>query len=173
MAKDLIFGKTKRNWSRGACATPSSTPPPVSDEVTLRLTEPEMAMLAYLAATKMRADLGDREAGKKMRDMAKKVARLQKQSKRGDAGAKRALLVLAESGVFRGTQSFTLGEALVPNTTYRATILRQAMKVAGGGRPSTKDFFRAKSAVDRAMDQAGVALYLPGSRPGRATAGWR
>ena len=75
--------------------------------------------------------------------------------------------------MFRGTQSFTLGEALVPNTAYRATILRQAMKVAGCGRPSTKDFYRAKSAVDRAMDQAGVALYLPGSRPGRATAGWR
>ena len=62
MACDLILGRTRRNLSRGACAAPSSTPPPVSDEVTLRLTEPEMAMLADLAATKMRADLGDRQA---------------------------------------------------------------------------------------------------------------
>jgi len=171
MACDLILGRTRRNWSRG-CPAPVPAPEPTSDEVTLRLTEPEMAMLADLAATKMKADLGAREAKKKMLAMAKKVASLQKQSRRGDAGAKRALLVLSESGVFRGTQSFTLGNELVPNTAYRATVLRQAMKVSGSRKPTTLDFYRAKSAVDRAMGQAGISLYLPGSRPGRVTEGW-
>lgn len=170
MAKDLIFGRTRRNWSRGGCAAP------ISDEVTLRLTEPEMAMLADIASAKALADMGDRVAQKKMSGVKKKLKGIQKSARRGDPKARRSLLVLEESGVFRGIQTFSLGafvgddRSLVPNVSYRAAVLRQARKV-GGVRPTTKDFFAAKKAVDGAMASAGLSLYLPGARPGRVTAG--
>ncbi len=167
MAHDLILGKIRRNWSRGSCS-----PKPVStDEVDFRLTPPEMSMLAELAATKMRADAGDRQAKKKVADFARKIAALKFKAKRGDATAIRALRVLSESGVFRGTQTFSMGgDVVIPNITYRAVVLQQAHKVAGGRKPSTKDFYRAKSKVDRVMGRAGISLFLPGARPGRITA---
>ena len=171
MAHDLLFGRTKRNWARGAAC--EIHPGPVSDEVTVKLTPAEMDMLADIASTKMLADLGDKDARKKMSGINKKVAGLKKQAKRGDPKAKRALYVLAESGVFRGVQTFSLGgvgtEAHIPHSAYRATIVRQATKLAGGGRPTTKHFYLAKKAVDQVMDDAGVSLYLPGARPGRIT----
>ena len=171
MARDLIFGRTKRNWSRGACAAPQ-----LSDEVTLRLTDAELAMLADIASTKALADMGDRSAQKKRSGVKKKLKGIQKAARRGDPKARRSLLVLEESGVFRGIQTFSLGAfvgddtSLVPNVAYRAAVLRQAHKVSGG-RPSTKDFYSAKKAVDGAMASAGLSLYLPGARPGRVTAG--
>jgi hypothetical protein len=167
MAHDLLFGRTQRNWSRGSCLTTQ----PISDEVTVKLTESEMNMLADLASTKMLADLGDKSARKKMRAVSKKVAGLKKQAKRGDSKAKRALYVLNETGVFRGVQSFSMGgvdsSSRIPNTAYRATIVKQAAKLAGNKTPSTKHFYLAKKAVDNVMDNAGISLYLPGSRPGR------
>ena len=173
MARDLLLGRTKWNWARGGHACSS----PVSDEVTFKLTPPEMAMLADLASTKMLADLGDRTASKKMADVKRRLKLLQRKARQGDPKAKRSLLVLEESGVFRRTQSFTLGsfiggEALVPNTAYRVAVLRQARKIAGGNTPSTKHFFHAKQAVDGAMASAGLSLYLPGARPGRITQGY-
>jgi hypothetical protein len=167
MAHDLIFGRTRRNWSRGSCSPRTE----LTDEVDFLLTPTEMAMLADLAATKMRADAGDRLAKKKVADFSRKVAGLRAKSKRGDVSASRALRVLSESGVFRGTQSFSLGgDVVIPNITYRAAVLRQANKVAGRARPSTKDFYRAKSQVDKVMGKAGISLFLPGSREGRVTA---
>ena len=168
MAKDLLFGRTNRNWSRGsACKTAK----PISDEVNVKLTESEMNLLADIASTKMLADLGDKKARKKMHSVGKKISGLKKQAKRGDPKAKRALYVLNETGVFRGVQSFSLGgmgsEAQIPNTSYRATIVKQAAKIAGGKPPTTKHFWLAKKAVDNVMDAAGISLYLPGSRPGR------
>ena len=168
MAKDLLFGRTNRNWSRGAR---SCTAAAVSDEVTVKLTETEMNLLADIASTKMLADLGDKTAQKKMREVGKKIAGLKKQAKRGDPKAKRALYVLNETGVFRGVQTFSLGgvgsAAQIPNTSYRATIVRQAAKIAGRRPPTTKHFWLAKKKVDNVMDAAGISLYLPGSRPGR------
>jgi hypothetical protein len=167
MAHDLIFGRTRRNWSRGSCLALA----PITSEAEFRLTPPEMAMLADLAATKMRADGGDRAAQKKIAQVIRKVASLKARSKKGDAIATRTLKVLNESGVFRGTQSFSMGAELqIPNITYRAAVLRQAAKASGGKRPTTKDFFRAKSAIDKVMGKAGISLFLPGSRPGRITA---
>lgn len=166
MAHDLFFGKTRRNWARGtgrkAC---------VSDEVDFRLTETEMRQLADLTATKMLADSGDRAARKKMAAVAKKVAVLKSKAVRGDVPSQRALRVLSECGVFRGVQSFSLGGEgrLVPNTAYRAAVLKQALR-RGGNRPTTKDFFQAKKTVDGVMQSAGLSLYLPGAGPGRVTA---
>ncbi len=170
MAKDLILGRVRRNWARGSCV------PQISDEVTFKLTEPEMSMLADIASTKMLADMGDKDANKKMAGVRKKVKKLQKQARKGDPAAKRALLVLAESGVFRGVSSFTLGawsagENLVPNTTYRAAVVKHALRLANGKTPSTKHFWQAKNKVDGVMAEAGLSLYLPGARPGRITAG--
>jgi len=175
MAKDIIFGNTRRNWSRGSRTTAlvEVVPTPTTDEVSLRLTELEMAMLADLAATSMRADHGDRIAKAKLAKVARSIVGLRKLAKRGDPVAKRSLLVLQESGVFRGTQTFSMGaDSQIPNTSYRAAVLHQAVKLANGKKPTTRDFFKAKSKVDKVMDNAGLTLYLPGSRPGRVMAGW-
>ncbi len=169
MAYDLLFRRrTHRNWARGCESEP------ITDEVTFKLSDAEMAMLADVAATKMMADMGDRASIKKMGGVHKKVAQLRKKAKKGDPAAKRALLVLAKSGVFESVQSFTLGgwgagEALVPHTSYRVAVMRQAHKLSGNGRPTTKHFFAAKKAVDGAMTDAGLSLFLPGARPGRIT----
>jgi len=166
MARDLLFGTTRRNWARGtgrkAC---------LSDEVDFRLTVAEMQQLADLTTTKMLADSGDKSARKKMAVVARKVAALKAKAARGDESAKRALRVLSESGVFRGVQSFSLGGGggQVPNLAYRAAVLRQA-KRNGGRQPTTRDFFRAKKTVDGVMQSAGLSLYLPGAGPGRITA---
>jgi hypothetical protein len=166
MAHDLFFGKTRRNWARG-----TSRKACLSDEVDFRLTETEMRQLADLTTTKMLADSGDKAARKKMAVVAKRVASLKAKAARGDVASQRVLRVLSESGVFRGFQSFSLGGAggHVPNTTYRATVLKQARR-RGGNHPSTKDFYHAKKAVDGVMQSAGLALYLPGAGPGRVTA---
>jgi hypothetical protein len=62
-----------------------------------------------------------------------------------------------------------IGGLGVSNTVYRATVQKQAIKHAGGKRPSTKDLFLAKSAVDKAIGKAGIQIFMPGSQPGRRT----
>ena len=168
MALDLIFGKTKRDWSIGRPSRESTTrglqhlaPAPTSDEVSLRLTPPEMAMLAEIAATKQRADAGARHA--------KKVSGLQSKAKRGDVAAQRSLRVLRESGALMSVTAMTMGSDTIPNAVYRAAVLKQAAKSASGTRPTTKHFFAAKAAVDKVMGKAGISLYLPGAKPGRIT----
>ena len=112
MAHDLLFGKTRRNWSRGSCRASQ-----ISDEVTVKLSDAEMNLLADLASTKMLADLGDKKARKKMHAVKKKISVLQKQARRGDPKARRALYVLNETGVFRGVQSFSLGSQTLGSQT--------------------------------------------------------
>jgi hypothetical protein len=166
MARDLFLGRTRRNWARGAC---SRSLTPISDEVTFRLTELEIAMLAELAATRARASSGDRSAKKKIAGLAKKLASLERRAARGDAAARRTLLVLRESGALQPVQVLTMGGEQVSNTDYRVAVLRQARRLAGGRPPRTLDFARAKSAVDGAMRAANISLFLPGSRQGRVT----
>lgn len=182
MAIDIIFGRTRRNWARGIAA-PSTTG--LSDEVTLRLTEPEIAMLAELAATRARADAGDGASRKKLKKLASRVTDLERRASRGDSSSARTLLVLRESGVLRTIQPVVMGGRVrqapvrrlasvagsnqVSNTSYRVAVLRQARRVAGGRPPTTSDFVRAKARVDGAMRQSGVSLHIPGSRPGRIT----
>jgi hypothetical protein len=171
MAYDLLRGRTRRNWARGAHNVRSAC---LTDEVDFELTAPEMAMLADLASTKLAADSGDRTARKKIAGIVKKLASLKARARSGDASAKRSLRVIDESGIFRGNiQSFSMGgdEEIrkIPNVAYRAAVLKQACKSAGSRKPTTRDFFTAKKAVDKTMGQAGIRLYLPGSRPGRVT----
>lgn len=185
MARDLILGRTKRSWARGTCTTRSRVlvpalpgrSAPASDEVTLRLTPAEMTQLSDLAVTKLLADSGNKTARAKLAGVVRGLAKTRARAARGDAAAKRTLLVLRESGVFRGVRSVSLGadypSGFVPNTNYRVAVLRQAVKSAkqnGRRTPTTKDFYRAKSAVDGLMSREGLALYLPRARPGRVTA---
>jgi hypothetical protein len=165
MARDIVLGRTPRNWARGVLPAPT----PTSDEVTVRLTEAEMSMLAEVAATKARAEAGDRGARSRMAKLASKIASLKKKASRGHEPSRRTLLVLRESGVFQGTQSITLGNERVSNVDYRIAVLRQARRAAGNRSPTTRDFARAKSDVDGTMRRAGIALFMPGSRPGRVT----
>jgi len=180
MAYDILLGKTRRNWSRGCGARSTMIPPEMPQEgvATIQLTEAEVDKLADIAATKVAADMGNKAALKKMIVVRKNVAKLQKQARKGDPKAKRALAVLEQSGVFRDYQSFSLSDlsgddvpetSLVPNTAYRAAILSRAVKAAGGRKPTTRHFHAAKKSVDKDMSAAGLALYLPGARPGRIT----
>jgi hypothetical protein len=87
----------------------------VSDEVTLRLTDAEMAMLASLAETRARADAGNARARKQMTALERKTTTLGKRAKRGDAKAARLLRVLNESGILQTSQTFAMnGGFLAP-----------------------------------------------------------
>lgn len=174
MAWDLLFGKTKRNWAR-SCAPRAPQRLALTDEVDFRLTETEMKTVVEIVALKAKADAGDPEARLKMKILAKRMISLRARAKKGDRAAKRALDVLQQTGVFNESQTITLGNdpQLIAHDTYRIAVLNQAQKLARKSnrrRPTTKDFYLAKKAVDNVMSQAGISLYLPGARRGRLTA---
>ena len=66
------------------------------------------------------------------------------------------------------SQGDFVGEALSHNE-YRALVLDQAIKKAGGNRPGTKHLFAAKKAVDGALGRSGTSIYIPGAGPARRT----
>ena len=57
----------------------------------------------------------------------------------------------------------------IPHDNYRVAVMKAAVKSAGGGRPSTKDYFKAKSVVDKVIGKSGITIYMPGAKPGRRT----
>ena len=61
-----------------------------------------------------------------------------------------------------------VGETLSHNE-YRALVLDQAIKKAGGNRPDTRHLFAAKKAVDSALGRSGTSIYIPGAGPARRT----
>jgi len=69
--------------------------------------------------------------------------------------------------------SFVGGSSIVgnaiPHENYRVAVMKAAVKSAGGGRPSTKDYFTAKAAVDKVIGKSGITIYMPGAKPGRRT----
>jgi hypothetical protein len=67
-----------------------------------------------------------------------------------------------------GEDSSSCGNSL-PHGEYRALVMNQAIKRAGGRRPSTKHLFTAKSAVDQALGSSGVSIYIPGAGQRRRT----
>ena len=67
-----------------------------------------------------------------------------------------------------GEDSSSCGEDL-PHSQYRALVMKQAIRNAGGRRPSTKHLFAAKKTVDNALCTSGVAIYIPGASPARRT----
>ena len=81
---------------------------PMTDEVTLKLTEQEVAALSTMAAVRARADAGDPKAHKQMAKLAGKVVSLAKSAKRGNAKAARELLVMRESGILQRSQSLAM-----------------------------------------------------------------
>ena len=67
-----------------------------------------------------------------------------------------------------GENSSSCGNDL-PHSQYRALVMKQAIRNAGGKKPSTKHLFAAKKAVDNALGASGVAIYIPGAGPMRRT----
>jgi hypothetical protein len=84
-----------------------------------------------------------------------------------DARIVRSAFVSDESRA-QGEDGSGVGSTL-SHDAYRATIMKQAFKDAGGKMPSTKHLFVAKKKVDSFLGKAGVKIYLPGARPGRRT----
>ena len=70
-------------------------------------------------------------------------------------------------GQRRGS-STVVGNA-IPHENYRVAVMKAAVKSAGGGQPTTKDFFKAKAAVDKVIGKSGITIYMPGAKPGRRT----
>lgn len=64
--------------------------------------------------------------------------------------------------------SSVVGNA-IPHENYRVAVMKAAVKSAGGGKPTTKDFFKAKAAVDQVIGKSGIKIYMPGAQPGRRT----
>jgi len=60
------------------------------------------------------------------------------------------------------------GDSL-PHGEYRALVMNQAIKNAGGKSPTTKHLFAAKKAVDSALGKSGTGIYIPGAAPRRRT----
>lgn len=172
MGYDLLFGKTRTDWSRGSSRSRLA----LSDEVTFRLSPDEMRMLSELAAVQVLADSGDKGSKKKISTFKKKLEVVRARAKRGDPQARRTLDVLRESGVFNEVKTVTLGSLVVqrtiPDERYRAAVYRGAVrsaKMSGRRSPTTKDFFRSKTNVDRVMSESGISVRLPGARRARVT----
>lgn len=68
----------------------------------------------------------------------------------------------------QGEDISSSGNALSHNA-YRATIMKQALKMANGKEPNTKQLYDAKKKVDGFLGKAGVGISIPGARPRRTT----
>ena len=79
----------------------------------------------------------------------------------GDGGA-------VECAALRRSRSSGMGNS-IPHDNYRVAVMKAAVKSANGGRPSTKDYFAAKAAVDKVIGKSGISVYMPGAKPGRRT----
>ena len=109
MSQDLIFGFTKRDWSR--------KPPeivhecgPESCTISYRkapLTANEKAKLDTIAQLKMKAESGDRKAQKQWRKLSIKVVALKAKAKRGDPKARHTVEILEDSGMFGHVQKIS------------------------------------------------------------------
>ena len=67
-----------------------------------------------------------------------------------------------------GENSMSCGLSL-PHPEYRALIMKQAIRNAGGQRPTTKHLFAAKRSMDNALGSSGIAISIPGAGPMRRT----
>lgn len=74
----------------------------------IHYTEPEAAMIGRLAQVRARADAGNRQAKAQIAGVARRLAALTAQAKRGNAKAARAAAVLRESGLLVTSQSFSM-----------------------------------------------------------------
>jgi hypothetical protein len=109
MSQDLIFGFTKKNWSR--------TPPAIVHEcgpdmctVSYKkepLTGDEKSKLDRLAQVKMRAESGDRSAQKQWKLISSRLIVLKTKAKGGDPKAKHTVEVLEDSGLFGHVQKIS------------------------------------------------------------------
>jgi hypothetical protein len=68
-----------------------------------------------------------------------------------------------------GSRKSTVVGNAIPHENYRVAVMKAAVKSAGGGQPSTQDYFKAKAAVDKVIGKSGITIYMPGAKPGRRT----
>jgi len=76
---------------------------------------------------------------------------------------------VADEARAEGENRFTSCGNALPHNAYRALVMKQAIKSAGGKAPSTKQLFTAKKVVDNALGNSGVSIYIPGASPRRRT----
>lgn len=61
------------------------------------------------------------------------------------------------------------GGPAISNDGYRATVMRQALKMAGGRAPTSKHVLLAETKVKRTLRRNGVTVVMPGASPARRT----
>ena len=64
-------------------------------------------------------------------------------------------------------QAFVGNEITHPE--YRTLVLQRAIKMSGGKTPSTKEMYKAKADIDKALGNSGRRIRIPGAAPGRRT----
>ena len=183
MAHDLFIVGSKRNFARDTEITT-----PVSDEVTITFSDDEKQMLSSAADLRMKAEAGDADAKKRMVAFTKNVAKLKSKASKGDPKAKRTLLVLRESGLFNGTQTFALGwnpfaakTETLSERAARAAKFSDAVKSASKSEDFAKLSEMAK--YDQALKEQLLVLAQKGSnnalkvaaytaKPSAAVVGW-
>src|SRR5271157_1886143 len=104
MSKDLIFGKTHRNWSRKIdTKTPGIVSITASTVSITATVSPAVEKTARLNAIKEAADKGNKKAQKKWSKICKKVAKLHLKAAKGDLKAAKQLAALNSTGLFATT----------------------------------------------------------------------
>jgi hypothetical protein len=59
-------------------------------------------------------------------------------------------------------------EGAISHDAYRASVLHNARRLAGGS-PQTKDIFKAEKMVKNKLNRSGISVQIPGASPGRRT----
>lgn len=75
----------------------------------------------------------------------------------------------AELGAMRRMGCCGMSGGSIPQPSYRAGIWQRAAKLAGGKTPGPREIFMAQRSVDRDLGRRGIAISIPGARPGRRT----
>jgi hypothetical protein len=154
MSHDVLLGTTDRSWSRDlSCGQDSEAPSSAPDHSPL--TDKEKERIEKLAYLEMQASNGDAAAQKKMVEVNKAIATLQKRSTRGDAKAKRILSTLQESGLITLAMSQTGPRLVMAGSSPRA---KHTSRAAASPAQQVQNFLIALKVKAMAGDPQSIAI---------------
>lgn len=74
-----------------------------------------------------------------------------------------------ERAAFRRTHGGSVMGEEISHDAYRASVIHNARRLAGGRAPETKHIFMAEKMVKGTLGRRGIAINVPGAAPGRRT----
>ena len=180
MSKDLIFGFTKKDWSR--------KPPEIVHEcgpescmITYKkepLTADEKAKLDKLAQLKMKAASGDRKSQKQWKKLYIKILALKAKAKKGDPRARHTVEILEDSGLFGSVQKISGEEEgdegrKVLEALARKGDIKSLLKLKRSGRKKPWRFMAQIQTSWRRHATAGPVKAKPSPEPGGSSSATR